>query len=126
MKYKIEYSDNLPKEYGGYCYFPLVPVIGTCRIVIRPKYRGDIGLHEHELVHCRQYRRNFLHGLLWAISKKYRLKCEIEAYKEQLKNYGCMTIDCAKWVARALYEKYDFDITYNEALQIVKTALIPH
>ena len=57
-------------------------------IFIRPRYKDDKGLLEHEKVHVRQWFRTLgLHGFIYALSKRYRLKCEVEAYKEQLKHY---------------------------------------
>lgn len=46
-------------------------------IFIRPEYRQDIGLLEHERVHVRQWLRTIgLHSLLYAISKTYRLSAD--------------------------------------------------
>lgn len=53
-------------------------------ITVKPDYKYDAGLIEHELVHCKQhYRTFFLHGLMYQFSKSYREKCEIEAYSVQ-------------------------------------------
>lgn len=53
---------------------------------IRPAYRDDEGLLQHELIHVRQWWRTLgLHSLLYLCSKKYRLKAEVEAYREQIK-----------------------------------------
>lgn len=50
-----------------------------------PKNRAE-GLREHELVHVRQfYKTCGFNGVRYLFSKKWRLKYEIEAYREQLK-----------------------------------------
>jgi hypothetical protein len=58
-------------------------------IRIRTKYRdsGDVGIVRHELEHVRQFwtRGLLIHPLRYRFSESYRLKCEVEAYKEQLK-----------------------------------------
>lgn len=120
LRYIVEYSEDLPEQYGGYCYFPWVPLIGTCRIVIRPKYTHDIGLLNHELTHCKQYATNIFHGLLWAFSKKYRLKCELEAYRIQVETYGYTELSQVRWVIHMLVHKYNFGLIEKEAESLVK------
>lgn len=74
------YTDSflIGKEFAGCTYGPF--------IFIRPRYKDDKGLLEHEKVHVKQFWRTLmLHGLFYALSNRYRLKCEVEAYKEQLK-----------------------------------------
>lgn len=67
----------IPKDYAA-C------TRGPC-IFIRPEYRGDIGLLEHEKVHVRQWVRTLgVHSILYLMSKKYRLRAEVEAYRKQL------------------------------------------
>lgn len=55
MKYKLTYSDALPEWVSGRCKYPFLPKLGTCEVVIRPRYIGDVGLLEHELTHVAQY-----------------------------------------------------------------------
>jgi hypothetical protein len=90
---------------------------GTTRgpfIFIRPEYKDDKGLLEHELVHRKQWLRTLgLHAFFYLLSKKYRFKSEVEAYKEQLKHYKT---DKRRLFATLLVEKYDLDITFDEAL----------
>lgn len=76
------YTDNLiPADSAGCTRGPV--------IFIRPKYRNDIGLLRHEECHVRQWLRTLgLHSILYLLSKKYRLKAEVEAYREQLKWTG--------------------------------------
>ena len=55
-------------------------------ILIRPEYRYDKGLEAHERVHTYQWWHTLgLHSFLYLFSKRYRLRAEIGAYKEQLK-----------------------------------------
>jgi hypothetical protein len=114
MNYTVKYSDNLPDGFGARCYNPLVPMFGTCKIVVRHKYKYDIGLLNHEIVHAKQYRRHFFHGLVAMISKKYRLKAELEAYSAQIDAYEYKTIDEAMWIVNALHSKYNLDMSIDE------------
>lgn len=69
-------------------------------ICIRPEHKGDEGLLQHEKVHVRQWYRTLgLHGILYTISKKYRLSSEIEAYAVSLKYYPSSLDHYAKVVA---------------------------
>lgn len=78
----------------------------------RPKYKDDIGLLNHELKHYEQWKKlNIIHILLYKYSDKYRYKCEIEAYKEQVKQYNYKTIDDAKWIVDALIGKYNLGVS---------------
>lgn len=54
-------------------------------VAIRPDYKEDHALLEHELQHCRQFYRSFgLNALLYWLSKKHRYRLELEAYRVQL------------------------------------------
>lgn len=82
-------------------------------IFIKPEHKTDHIL-QHELVHCRQWYRTFgIHGLLYNISKKYRIKAELEAYKVQVskQNYSTYII---KWVAKTLVGYYNIGYTREE------------
>ena len=103
--YIVFYTDRLiPQQFAGCARGPV--------IFIRPKYKNDKGLLEHEKVHVRQFWRTLgLHGPIYKFSKSYRLKCELEAYSVQLR-YSPNSADAfAKFIA----EKYDLDITQAEA-----------
>ena len=71
-------------QLGAATYF-----IGPlCIVLVKPKYRNDKGLHNHEMVHVRQYWKSFwLHTFRYNDSEKYRLQCECEAYAVQYKSY---------------------------------------
>ena len=72
------YTDRfIPKDSSGCARGPV--------ILIRPAYRDDIGLLEHEKVHRWQWIRTMgLHSFLYMLSKKYKLSVEVEAYRKQL------------------------------------------
>ena len=90
-------------------------------ILIRPKYRNDIGLHKHEQVHVDQFWRlpPLLHPLLYTFSKTYRLKCEVEAYREQLR--WCET-DRTEKFAWFIANKYELDIDIDAARALLAGA----
>lgn len=86
-------------------------------ILIRPEYKGDNGLLEHEKVHRRQWLRTFgLHSLLYIFVPDYRLEAEVEAFREQLKHYPD---DRRQRFAELIAENYGLDITPDEALALL-------
>lgn len=78
------YTNKLiPATAAGCVRVFLIPVI-----FIKPEYREDKGLLAHEQQHVDQAWDSFfppLHALLYTISKDYRLECEIEGYRTQLR-----------------------------------------
>lgn len=110
MPYKVIYTNRfIPAIYAGRTIGPI--------ILIRPSHKDDKGLLEHEKVHVRQFWRTLgLFGIPYFLSKKYRLKYELEAYKEQLKYY---TTDKKQLFAQHLANKYDLNITQEEALKLL-------
>ena len=123
-KYKIVYTDDLPEGVGGRCEAPIIPMIGTCVIKIRPKYKDDIGLLKHEIKHSEQYSKCFFHGLMYNFFRDYRLECELDAYKCQIDTYGYTTIGQAMWIVNALYNKYNLDMSIEDLTAEVKSLLI--
>jgi len=107
----IFYTDFLiPDIYAAYTRGPL--------IFIRPEFKKDVGLLEHEKVHRRQWFRTLgLHPLLYRLSKKYRLKSEVEAYREQMKHYPD---DKSTLFSHYLSTNYDLDLTEQDALELLK------
>jgi hypothetical protein len=72
----IVYTNLMPARFAGYTIGPV--------ILIRPSHKDDTGLIAHERVHVAQFwRRPVLHGLLYRLSKRYRLDCEVRAYAVQ-------------------------------------------
>lgn len=93
-------------------------------VIINPKYKNDIGLLEHELTHSRQFWKYGLivHSLRYYFSKEYRLKCEVEAYKEQLK-FPPASENPERYLdkyASYISENYNFEVTKDEARDLLK------
>jgi len=104
----IEWSSKgLSPTTGGRCrYKPF-----SCEIIIREKYKQDLGIINHEMTHYRQYKRLFwYHSTMTMLSQKYRLKIELEAYTEQVKAYRYTKKSDYKWIVNSLYAKYDLDM----------------
>lgn len=86
-------------------------------IFIRPEYRNDRGLLEHEKAHVRQFWRTLgFHGLLKLVSRRYRLACEVEAYRKQLE-YSPQDL---RHFARFLATKYGFRLSTDQAVRLLK------
>jgi hypothetical protein len=87
-------------------------------VFIRPEYRDDRGLYEHELTHVKQWFRTLgLHSFLYLLSDRYKLACEVEAYREQDKHYA---EDRRALFAKFIAQDYDLDITQDEALALLQ------
>ena len=111
MQASIVFYTNLliPERFAACAYGPF--------ILIRPNFRADRGLLEHERVHVRQWWRTLgLHGIPYLLSRSYRLRCEIEAYREQLR---WTSADSAPVFARFVAEKYDLRVSADEALALL-------
>lgn len=101
----IFYTDRfVPDGHAGCARGPF--------IFIRPQHKGDAGLLAHEKVHVRQWWRTLgLHSLRYLFSRRYRLKAEVEAYREQLKHSpGNEAVYAVLITAR-----YGLNITITEA-----------
>lgn len=86
-------------------------------ILIRPSYKGDLGLLEHERVHVRQWWRTCgLHSVMYAFSKKYRYQAEIEAYREQLKFSPEELLTFAVFI----YNKYGLNVKLEQVMKDLK------
>jgi hypothetical protein len=89
----IFYTKALTMSYSAFCW--------CLFIVIRPEKRGKCNLLEHELVHCKQFYRSIgVYPLMYLISRRYRYKSEIEAYKEQIRLGGVTIEEAANWIIR--------------------------
>ena len=96
-------------------------------VFIRRDHWGEEALLEHELTHVKQFYRFFplipTHAILYKFSKKYRLNCEVEAYKKQLSFYD----DQGPFVherkligfAMSLTKNYGLNITQGEAEELL-------
>lgn len=89
--------------------------------VLRPKYKDDIGIHEHEWRHSVQALKGLFvfHALGMLFSKKYRAACEIEAYAAQLK-YSTNKVHDLNLFAQYIATRYKLDIGFEEALHRLK------
>ena len=81
MIHKVFYTDRIiPKRFGGVLMAPF-PII-----LIRPKYRDDEGLLQHELQHLKDMYAGWiiLYCIRYFFSKKWRLHYELRGYWTQL------------------------------------------
>ena len=96
---------------------------GCCRgfmIFIRPQYREDRGLLEHEKVHRRQWLRTLsLHSLLYLFVPEYKLHAEVEAFREQARWYED---DRLPHFAKIIATKYGLNVTEQAALKLLREA----
>ena len=54
-------------------------------ILIKPEYKDDEGLYQHELIHVKQWIFTLgLHSILYLLSNRYKLWAEVQAYRKQL------------------------------------------
>ena len=112
--YLLFYTDFMPDRFAACAKFFVIR--------IRKQYKGDpreAGLLAHEKVHVNQAWKGLLlgHQLYYTFNKKYRLKCEVEAYKAQI---ACYDYDVAPQFAKFLATKYNLRITEFEALLLLK------
>ncbi|WP_439684788.1 DUF4157 domain-containing protein [Cupriavidus oxalaticus] len=97
----------IPRGFDGFTPGPL--------ILLRPG--ASDALIEHEKVHVRQFWRSWgLMGVLYLASRRWRLRYEVEAYREQLRH--CHP-DSAHAFARVLAQKYRLKISEAEAYRLL-------
>lgn len=103
----VFYSDRfVPKDSAACARGPF--------IFIRPQYRANVGLLEHERVHVRQWYRTLgIHSFLYLLSKRYRLNAEVEAYRAQARYYAD---DRRPLFARFICDKYRLSVNYADVL----------
>jgi len=113
MIYSLRYTDDMAANTGGYAK--------AWFIRIRPKYKDDKGILYHELCHVKQFwKLGIFHLGLYTWNQAYRLKCEVEAYKEQLKfppaiyNYEYYRDMYAGFIC----DNYGLDISKGEVLKL--------
>lgn len=81
-------------------------------ILMRPTHRHDYALIAHERTHVKQFWRSLgLHGLLYPLSKKYRLKAELEAHRLEYR----LAPERLDRLASNLARNYDLDISFGRA-----------
>jgi hypothetical protein len=98
----------LPKFIYGLAIWPF--------IFVQPHFRHHHGLIQHEMVHFGEQRRSFVIPWLLAylLSKRFRLKAEVRAYRRQIEVGGTSV----QRAARNLLQ-YRIGITYEEALSLL-------
>jgi hypothetical protein len=116
MTYPLTFITDrfIPDNLAGCMRVFLLPVV-----FIRPKYKDDIGLYQHELTHVKQaFRFIFppLYGLLYMLSKAFRLRCEVEAYKVQAE-YNPEHIEL---YAEFISKNYSLDVSVEEASLLLR------
>jgi hypothetical protein len=87
-------------------------------ILVRPEKAGDAGLIAHEKVHVKWFWKTLgTFGILYALSMKWRIKFEAEAYRAQLP-YHPERLD---GFAHALMTGYgDSGLTLDQARKLIK------
>jgi hypothetical protein len=137
LPHLVIYTDRLPDGVAGTANGPLIR--------LRPAYRGDAGLHAHEYQHVIQwYQASAMTALLlvglalacgdmqgsllalWPATlgthplaylqwPRYRLWCEVQAYKEQVR-HGLRLDDAAR---RLMSLRYQLGLQYNDARRLL-------
>ena len=103
----VTYTDDMASNTGAYA-------LGRREVFVRPKYKDDQGIHQHEFLHIRQAWANPWHGLMYKHLDWYKLKCEVECYKEQAKHYPD---DRRPLFAEFIARDYGLAVTQEEALE---------
>lgn len=116
-KYDIEYVDSIETGYAAKCVYPIVPMIGTCKIMVSNKYKGDVGLLAHEVEHVHQYSKNPLHAAMYKWCSWYKYKCEITAYRVQTRMYGYKETMEYEWIVNAIINKYGIKKSKEQILK---------
>lgn len=111
MKYPLVfYVDTLPSGFGGMAHGPVIRIL--------ERLRGDEGIRQHELVHVRQW--FFTLGLLpilYYFIPKFKLWCEVQAYRRQLQYYA----DDRSWAfAGFIATRYGLGISQFDAHRLLK------
>ncbi|MBP0622136.1 hypothetical protein [Cupriavidus consociatus] len=97
----------IPRGFDGFTPGPL--------ILLRPG--ASEALIEHEKVHVRQFWRSWgLMGVLYLASRRWRLRYEVEAYREQLRYSDP---ESAHAFARVLAQKYRLKVSEAEAYRLL-------
>lgn len=83
-------------------------------IRMKKAFKHDEGLHQHELKHIEQTWKGLvvIHFALYHLWKRYRMRCEVKAYRRQMHYPPYLTLDQA---AMLLSTKYDLGISFAEA-----------
>ncbi len=130
------YTDNIPVGFGGFTR--------TFLVYIRPKYKDDVGLHEHEYMHVKQWwvttiisclaiylaSQHFgfetgfsilgmaVYSLLYDIVPWFKLRMEVQAYRKQMQ---CYPDDRSEYFATVIANKYELKVSVDKVLKMLKT-----
>lgn len=109
--------------FVNYGDFGVPDKFGACTraifVFIRKKYQDDTGLLMHEKTHVKQFYRTLgLHPFLYLLSKTYRLKSEVEAYREQLK-WKPYNAGNKELFAGFLRSKYNLIISRSDSIRLL-------
>ena len=86
-------------------------------IFIKPEYKDDRGLLEHEKLHVKHFLLSLgLSAILYRFSKRFRLWTEVQCYKVQLRYSPGLEDLFASFIA----DRYKLKITQQEALEMLK------
>lgn len=102
---------RLPKNIAGMSLGPI--------ILIKPKYRKDLGLLEHEKTHAKHAYIGLIviHSLLYLLSKRFRYWAALQCYRVQLTYAEPSKMDyLSKKFARFIVNDYRLDVTFTQAL----------
>jgi len=103
----IETRWCIPRGFDGFAPGPL--------ILLRPG--ASAALLAHEKVHVRQFWRSFgLMGPLYLLSRRWRLRYELEAYREQVRHAGPQAVPAC---AHALAHGYRLGISVEQACRLL-------
>jgi hypothetical protein len=110
----VSYTERIRPPKAGCLWFCFLFIM---IVRIRPEYKEDKGLLEHELEHCRQNIKSlFLHPVLYCLFSGYRYLKEIDAYAWQLTFYkedrvSALAVKFSEYIS----EWYRIDITAPQA-----------
>lgn len=100
-------------------------VAGQARLVavrIRPAYRNDEGLHQHELAHVELFWLTLGLKIFLSLSKRFRIWNEARAYRVQMQYPDArgeyLSLDAA--AARLAGAYYGFGLTLEQAKGMIK------
>lgn len=137
----VHYADIKKKNVAGYASGPYVR--------IKPEYRHDEGLHEHEFMHVKQgyigligcvllglLLNQFIdfdyileaafgigaasHPLLYLLVTRYKLFAEVVAYAKQAEFYPT---DKTELFGKFIAENYKLDISAEDATKMIRKSM---
>jgi hypothetical protein len=100
------YVKNKMKGFQGMTNGPVIRIVKSSK--------EDEGLYQHEWTHVKQWLvLPIIHSLLYRFNKKYRYKCELSAYKKQLK----YSPGNENLFAEYICERYNLDVDKSKVLK---------